>query len=224
MAKFSPTSVTSQCEKFDGIVNGRKVAVIDSPGVFDTNLSLDEWIGRINLCIPLAAPGPHVFLFVMKLGRFTEEEEKAVKRFQLLFGEESSRYTMVLFTHGDDLEGESIHQFVRDSPELVDFVREHGGRYHVFNNKDQDPGQVIQLLDQIDRMVTVNGGHNTPEMLQETERVTEEEKHDSNAGPKTDTALDNIQKYLNGIYEVCGHLYSMFPISLRVSFGSCGCP
>ncbi|XP_073718691.1 GTPase IMAP family member 7-like, partial [Misgurnus anguillicaudatus] len=176
-SEISSSSVTDQCEKFHAIVNGRQVSVIDSPGLFDTSLSPNEVISRIKRCIPLSAPGAHVFLVVIQLGRFTEEEAKAVKIIQTIFGEDASKYTMALFTHGDRLKGKSIHRFVRKSPELVSFIKTCSGRYHVFNNEDKNPDQVIQLLDQIDKLVTGNGvEHYTSEMLMRAERVIEVEK------------------------------------------------
>ncbi|KAI7810559.1 GTPase IMAP family member 7-like isoform X1 [Triplophysa rosa] len=176
-SEISSASVTAQCEKFHAIVNGRKISVIDSPGLFDTSLSADEVIDRIKLCIPLSAPGPHVFLVVIQSGRFTDEEADAVKIIQNIFGKEASTYTMALFTHGDRLEGENIHTFVRKNAKLVSFIKTCSGRYHVFNNRDKNPDQVIQLLDQIDKLVTGNGGqHYTSEMLERAEKAIEEEK------------------------------------------------
>uniref|UniRef100_A0A8C2FUH1 GTPase IMAP family member 7-like n=1 Tax=Cyprinus carpio TaxID=7962 RepID=A0A8C2FUH1_CYPCA len=176
-SEISSSSVTGQCEKFHAIINGRKVSVIDSPGLFDTSLTVDEVIDRVKLCIPLSAPGPHVFLVVIQLGRFTDEEAEAVRIIQTIFGEESSIYTMVLFTHGDRLEGKNIHTFVRDNSKLLNFIKTCSGRYHVFNNKEQNPEQVIQLLDQIDKMVTGNGGqYYTSEMLEMVEREIEKKK------------------------------------------------
>ncbi|KAK9981200.1 hypothetical protein ABG768_000757 [Culter alburnus] len=176
-SEISSSSVTGQCDKFNAMINDRIISVIDSPGLFDTNLTTDEVVNRIKLCIPLSAPGPHVFLVVIQVGRFTDEEAEAVKIIQAVFGEESSTYTMALFTHGDRLEDKNIHTFVRDSPKLLSFIKTCSGRYHVFNNKEQNPEQVIQLLDQIDKMVTGNGGqHYTTEMLERAERVIVEEK------------------------------------------------
>jgi len=176
-SEISSSSVTGHCETFHALINGRNVSVIDSPGLFDTSLTKDEVIDRIKLCIPLSAPGPHVLLVVIQLGRFTDEEAEAVRIIQEVFGEESSTYTMALFTHGDRLEDNNIHTFVRNSPKLLRFIRTCSGRYHVFNNKVQNPEQVIQLLDQIDKMVTGNGGqHYTTEMLERAERVVEEKK------------------------------------------------
>ncbi|KAK3572657.1 hypothetical protein QTP86_001634 [Hemibagrus guttatus] len=174
---MSSSSVTTWCEKANGSVHGQKVFVIDSPGLFDTKLSVDEVVSRIKLCIPFSAPGPHVFLVVIKINRFTEEEEKTVKLFQAIFGEKSYMYTMALFTHGDQLKGKNIHQFIRNNTKLLNFIRKCNGGYHVFDNEVQNPEQVIQLLDQIDKMVTVNGGeYYTTEMLQEAEREIEAEK------------------------------------------------
>ncbi|XP_066534382.1 GTPase IMAP family member 9-like [Hoplias malabaricus] len=176
-SEISSSSVTAQCEKDSGTVNGRKVYVIDSPGLFDTELTAKEVVSRIKLCVPLSAPGPHVFLVVMQLGRFTEVEEQTVKIFQELFGEKSSSYTMAMFTHGDKLKGKSIHAFIRNNPRLLNFIKKCSGRYHVFNNEDPSPDQVLQLLEQIDKMVTGNGGkYYTSEMLQEAERAIVAEK------------------------------------------------
>ncbi|XP_058631764.1 GTPase IMAP family member 9-like [Onychostoma macrolepis] len=176
-SEISSSSVTGQCEKFYAIINGRIISVIDSPGLFDTSLTADDVIARIKRCIPLSAPGPHVFLVVIQVGRFTDEEAAAVRTIQAIFGEESSNYTMALFTHGDRLEDKNIHTFVRNSPKLLSFIKTCSGRYHVFNNQERNPEQVNQLLDQIDKMVTGNGGqHYTSEMLERAERAIEEEK------------------------------------------------
>ncbi|XP_052402389.1 GTPase IMAP family member 9-like [Carassius gibelio] len=176
-SEISSSSVTKRCEKNNATVNGRNVLVIDSPGLFDTSVTKDEVLDRIKPCILLSAPGPHVFLVVIQLGRFTDEEVEAVRVIQNIFGEESSTYTMALFTHGDRLEGKNIHRFVRNSPKLLSFIKTCSGRFHVFNNKEQNPEQVNQLLDQIDKVVTGNGGqHYTNEML-EREKAIEAEKN-----------------------------------------------
>ncbi|KAF4090656.1 hypothetical protein AMELA_G00054580 [Ameiurus melas] len=66
-SELSSSSVTTQCKKAHGSVHGRKVSVIDSPGLFDTQLTADEVVSRIKLCIPFSAPGPHVFLVVIQI-------------------------------------------------------------------------------------------------------------------------------------------------------------
>ncbi|KAA0722160.1 hypothetical protein E1301_Tti009092 [Triplophysa tibetana] len=83
-SEISSSSVTAQCKKIHAIVNGRKVSVIDSPGLFDTSLSADEVIDRIKLCIPLSAPvtgnGGQYYTTEMleKVERMIEKEKKRI--------------------------------------------------------------------------------------------------------------------------------------------------
>ncbi|KAL1282109.1 hypothetical protein QQF64_000912 [Cirrhinus molitorella] len=175
-SEISSSSVTKQCEKYSATVNGRKVSVIDTPGLFDTSLTADDVINRIKQCFLFSAPGPHAFLVVIQLGRFTDKDAEAVRTIQYIFGKESSTYTIALFTHGDRLEGKNIHKFLRNSSKLVSFIKTCGGGFHVFNNEENNPQQVVQLFEQIDKIVTVNGGHYTNEMLDTVEKEIEVEK------------------------------------------------
>uniref|UniRef100_A0A671KR94 AIG1-type G domain-containing protein n=1 Tax=Sinocyclocheilus anshuiensis TaxID=1608454 RepID=A0A671KR94_9TELE len=161
-SELSSSSVTKECDKARRNVNQHKVAVIDTPGLFDTKEENTVIDAKIKLCISLSAPGPHVFLVVVQLGRFTAEEKNTVEQIQKIFGEQASKYTMVLFTHGDKLKRgqKSIHEFVKDSPDLLNFIKATSGRYHVFNNDTHDPNQVNMLFEQIDQLVTVNGEEN----------------------------------------------------------------
>uniref|UniRef100_A0AAZ3QKF2 AIG1-type G domain-containing protein n=1 Tax=Oncorhynchus tshawytscha TaxID=74940 RepID=A0AAZ3QKF2_ONCTS len=171
-SKMSSTSVTSTCEKKRGEVGGQHVAVIDTPGLFDTKLTQEAALKEISQCLFYSAPGPHVFLVVLKLGRFTEEEQKTVEMIQTLFGDEASKYTMVLFTHGDLLDDVTIEDFLHGNPDLESLIAKCNGGYHVFKNKDHNPSQVPELLEKINKMVEMTGGsHFTTEMFQEAERT-----------------------------------------------------
>ncbi|XP_045578924.1 GTPase IMAP family member 9 [Salmo salar] len=177
-SQLRSNSVTKDCEKKREIVCGQSLAVIDTPGLFDTKFTQEEAKEKIALCINFSSPGPHVFLIVIKLGRFTKEEQETVELIQKLFGDEASKYTMVLFTHGEKLQDRTIEEFLSGSPNLVNLVDQCKGGYHVFNNKDKNPSQVTELLEKINNMVMMNGGsHYTTEMFQEAERKIEEEKN-----------------------------------------------
>ncbi|XP_066563412.1 GTPase IMAP family member 7 [Amia ocellicauda] len=151
-------AVTKKCEKMKNTEGRRCIAVVDTPGLFDTELSKEKVIHEILACMCLSSPGPHVFLVVLQLGRFTKEEKDTVKLIQETFGEKASEYTMVLFTRGDELEG-SIDDFIRENRELSNFVSQCRGGHHVFNNKNRaDRSQVTELLEKIERMMEANGG------------------------------------------------------------------
>ncbi|XDV37950.1 hypothetical protein PO909_007467 [Leuciscus waleckii] len=173
----SSTSVTRESKKKFRIINGRKISIIDTPGLFDTKLSKEEVEKEIKTSISYSAPGPHAILIVLNLDRYTEENAKAIEYIERLFGEKALDYTMVVFTHADQLEGQDIKTFVRDSPELLEFVKRCRGQYFAIDNKKKDSNQVMQLLHKIDQMVINNGGeYYTNDLLQEAERAIEEEK------------------------------------------------
>ncbi|XP_053494411.1 golgin subfamily A member 6-like protein 22 [Ictalurus furcatus] len=173
-------SVTSVCQKETVEVNKREITVIDTPGLFDTNIDNAETKKEIIKCISMAAPGPHVFLLVLKIGnRFTQEERETVKIIEKTFGQKSNIYTIVLFTGRDQLKGRNIEGYIEKAgPWLKRLLSECGNRYHVFNNNDKYSNtQVLTLLDKIDSMVKVNGGGcYTNEMFQKVEEALEEEK------------------------------------------------
>uniref|UniRef100_A0A3B4ZN86 AIG1-type G domain-containing protein n=1 Tax=Stegastes partitus TaxID=144197 RepID=A0A3B4ZN86_9TELE len=174
---MSPKSITNECFKARASVDRQDVVVIDTPGLFDTRHAVSKTCRNISQCISYASPGPHVFLIVIGLGRYTEEEMQTVQQIQELFGQAADRYSMVLFTRGDNLKGTPIEQFIGDSPELQELVARCHGQYHFFNNNLKTGPQVPELLQKIRNLVRNNGGsHYTNEMFQEAERAINEEK------------------------------------------------
>ncbi|XP_031590157.2 GTPase IMAP family member 9-like [Oreochromis aureus] len=173
----SPLSVTPQCQKVSSQFEGQTLSVVDTPGLFNTALPEEQVISEIARCISFAAPGPHVFLVVITASRFTKEEEEAVRLLQKIFGEEATGYTMVLFTFGDHLEMDeiTIEELINHYSALKDFIRQCGGGYHVFNNREkEDRSQVSKLLEKIKRMFWRKGGrYYTNKMLEEVVRATE---------------------------------------------------
>ncbi|XP_038133111.1 GTPase IMAP family member 9-like [Cyprinodon tularosa] len=175
-SKCSPKSMTVNCSKCYSEIDGQQVAVIDTPGLFDTRFGEDKTKKDLSQCISYAAPGPHIFLVVTAVGRFTEEEKRSVQQIQEIFGEAADKYSMVLFTRGDDLDC-TIEEFLHDSEDLNELVSRCNGQYHVFNNKDKDRVQVNKLLQKIKKIVEKNGGsHYTNEMFQEAEKAIEQKK------------------------------------------------
>ncbi|XP_073676664.1 GTPase IMAP family member 8 [Garra rufa] len=176
--KLTSRSVTRECEKETSEFNRRQITVIDTPGLFDTGVDNVETRKEIAKCVSMAAPGPHVFLLVIPLGRFTQEEKDAVKMIQEMFGDKSKMYTMVLFTRGDDLRGTRIEDFIEANDSLQYLIQQCGKRYHVFNNNEtKGKRQVSALLDKIDCMVAANGGSfYTSEMFQQVEKNIKEEQ------------------------------------------------
>uniref|UniRef100_A0A8C1XSV4 AIG1-type G domain-containing protein n=1 Tax=Cyprinus carpio TaxID=7962 RepID=A0A8C1XSV4_CYPCA len=178
ISDFSVKSVTKECQKEKAEISSRHITVIDTPGLFDTELSNEETQREIRNCISMILPGPHVFLLLIPLGRFTEEEKTAAKIIQETFGENSLKYTIVLFTNGDKLKNKTIDQFLGE-PEsaLKNLIEACRNRFHVFNNETRDRTQVTDLLQKIDNMVKTNGGsYYSCKMFREMEREIQEQQ------------------------------------------------
>ncbi|XP_072549684.1 GTPase IMAP family member 4-like [Salminus brasiliensis] len=156
----SSKSVTKACKKVSNVVDGRNVEVVDTPGWCDTELPEAEIVQETVQCIDMTSPGPHVFLLVLQIGRFTEEEKKTVQKIQEVFGEGASKYMMVLFTRGDDLENGTIDDYLENAVEDLKNIVFNSceGRFHVFNNREKSRRQASELLQKIQDMVQQNGG------------------------------------------------------------------
>ncbi|XP_047216111.1 uncharacterized protein LOC124865191 isoform X2 [Girardinichthys multiradiatus] len=173
-AETNPKSVTKHCQKEQCEVDDRPVAVVDTPGLFDDSLTHEEINEETLKCMSILAPGPHVFLLVLRIGRLTPEEKETLKLIKEGFGKDAEKFTILLFTNGDTLEHDeqTIESYIeKDKDFLEKLISDCGGRYHVFNNHDkQNRTQVSELIRKIDTMVKQNGGScYTNEMLQEAE-------------------------------------------------------
>lgn len=175
----SAQSVTENCQ-IERVKGSRMIHVVDTPGILDTSKSAESIKKEIAKCIQVTSPGPHAFLLVIQVGRFTKEEENCVQALEKLFGPEASNYMIVLFTRGDELQG-TIQQYVQAGhPKLREIIRRCGNRYIVFNNKKRrNRTQVAELIKRIDEMVASNGGmHFTEDMYEEVEKTLQQKRKD----------------------------------------------
>ncbi|TKS93029.1 GTPase IMAP family member 7 [Collichthys lucidus] len=181
-------SGTGKCQAETKSVNGRSITLIDTPGFFDTDKPQEDLKPEIVGCITECAPGPHAFLILLKVEKFTEQEEAVIHKICQCFSEDALKYAVIVFTHGDNLpKGEKIEDFVSKNKNLSDLVKKCGNRCHVidnkyWNNKQQknyrsNQFQVEELLETIDKMVMEsNGDYYSNEMLQRVEKEIQKEE------------------------------------------------
>ncbi|XP_008433575.1 GTPase IMAP family member 7-like [Poecilia reticulata] len=183
----SAVSGTSQCQAESRTVNGRSIKLIDTPGFFDTIRSEEVMKEEIMKCMIETAPGPHVFMIVLKVDKYTKQEIEIINKLTEYFSDEALKFTIVLFTHGDQLlEGTTIEQFVSESPDLNELVKKCGNRCNVIDNKywkysldryRSNKVQVNEILNTIDKIIEENGGkHYSQEVLETMSRELEEEQ------------------------------------------------
>ncbi|XP_042071978.1 uncharacterized protein LOC106632562 [Haplochromis burtoni] len=201
----SPNSGTMKCQTETKTVSGRSITLIDTPGFFDTGRSEEDLKPEIMSCMTECAPGPHAFLIVLQVGRFTEHEQAVITKIVQYFSDEALKYAVVVFTHGDQLDKNiKIEDFVSQNKNLSDLVSKCGGRCHVFdskhwnnnqpNNYRSNQFQREELLKTIEKMVVEkNGGYYTNKMLQHVETAIQKQvEHISYSMP--DKTAEEIRK------------------------------
>ncbi|KAM3590803.1 uncharacterized protein V6R79_016830 [Siganus canaliculatus] len=170
----TPNSGTIQCQA----KTRKNITLIDTPGLFDTEVSEEKLKPEIVRCITECSPGPHAFLIVLKVEKFTKQEQDVIDKILQCFSEEALKYAIIVFTHGDQLqEGMKIEEFVAKNVKLSELVQKCGGRCHVVDNKywkkNQEGNyrcnqvQVAALFNTLDKMEEANrGSYYTNDMLQ----------------------------------------------------------
>uniref|UniRef100_A0A803Y9G7 AIG1-type G domain-containing protein n=1 Tax=Meleagris gallopavo TaxID=9103 RepID=A0A803Y9G7_MELGA len=157
--------VTTTCS--DGRRHWRRwcVVVVDTPAIFGGSQwdKHNEACREITHCIELSSPGPHVLLLVTQLGRFTQEDQEAVRGVQDIFGVGVFRHMVVVFTRGEELVGGSLHNYVThtDNRALRNLIQSCWNRYCSINNRasgaERDQ-QVQQLMNKVRETVRENEG------------------------------------------------------------------
>ncbi|KAL3043102.1 hypothetical protein OYC64_020922 [Pagothenia borchgrevinki] len=166
---FNPVS-TESVSRF-ATAGGRQVTVVDSPGITAGSVSPEQLSKEIMKSIKEASPGPHALVLVLRLGSISSADIALFKNLKQLLRGQVWRHSMVLFTHGDKLGGQSIEGLIRSNSHVSELVSMCGGRYCVFDNKRRIRQQVRTFLSKIDEMVSANGGqHYTEEMFRRAQR------------------------------------------------------
>ncbi|XP_067308188.1 GTPase IMAP family member 7-like isoform X2 [Pseudorasbora parva] len=179
-SKASPESVTVECVSGKRVIDGKKITVIDTPGLFDTGMDEETIKSEIIRSVIESSPRLDMFTIVLKVGRYTGQEMETVDKILECCGQDIFNHSVVLFTHGEQLEGQTIEEFVKMSPKLQELVDKCGGHCHVIDNKywkSRQTGnrsntvQVKNLLETIEQKLKDSNGCYTNELLQ----IVEEE-------------------------------------------------
>ncbi|XP_021370088.1 uncharacterized protein LOC110461109 isoform X13 [Mizuhopecten yessoensis] len=157
-------SVTDKCQSDNARRFGKNILVVDTPGMYDTDLSIEQTKEEVSRLVSMTIPGPHAIILVVTIGRFTKEERDAVGHLADLFGDDMYKYLVVLFTGRDNLErqSESLETFIKYSTKhLRDLLGMCNYQHIAFDNtkpRAQRDNDAKQLLDMVDGIVERNGG------------------------------------------------------------------
>lgn len=158
-AEVSMGSVTKECKRERRTVAGRDLLLVDTPGLFDTDLTDQQLQQELIHCLTLCSPGPHAFLLVVPIERYTQEQQRTVEMIREMFQHDITNRTIIVFSHADRLQGTSIDQFLsRQNPKVQKLVEMFGKRYVAFDNTDPaaNQDQVSGLLEMVDEVLLHN--------------------------------------------------------------------
>ncbi|XP_060950361.1 uncharacterized protein LOC133027378 isoform X2 [Limanda limanda] len=164
----SLTSVTQQCEKKKALVEGRRVAVVDTPDWFTSERTPDEVRAQISSCVALSSPGPHAFLLCVPLDQPAKTELQALKTLEVVFGPDAiQKHTLVLFTYADRLRetgkagNNSIEEYIASQRgDFLNLVEKCRDRFHVLESGwgQEEMRNVAELLEKVEQTVREAGG------------------------------------------------------------------
>ncbi|XP_050402859.1 uncharacterized protein LOC126819074 [Patella vulgata] len=203
------TSVTSECSsgqrhlQLNGVDTLLKV--VDTPGLFDTGNSNQTIAKEIVKCINFLSPGPHLFLFVIRIDlRLSQEDIKVLEYFKNTFGELIDKFAVVVFTGKDQLDDRSEEDAMRElHAQLSTFsdVFKHR-RFATINNKDRTEGKmkdVDRILQLLHTTIQNNGGDfYKNEMYEEAKKLFEARICDEEEDKQRALAeIDQLKKELD---------------------------
>lgn len=197
------------CSRRVGVVAGRWLTVVDTPGWWcdlsarDTSqLVKRDIVSSVSLC----AAGPHVFVIVVKASSvFTEQRRRAVEEHVQLLGDAVWSHCFLVFTFNDKCNLREAEEHVQRGGQALQWLYDKcGQRCHSLVIND-DTG-VTQLLLKIQRLVTTNGnlefqiqGH-ILQMISEDKRRIEEKAQQRFMKMKEQRAL--MRERLKAITEI----------------------
>lgn len=205
MSIHSMSSVTKKCSQKSADRFDRKILIVNTTGIFDTTQINTNIQQEIIKCIRFTLPGPHAFILVHNMSRFTTEEQSFVQQYVDYFGENIFQYLFVLFTFKDylDEKGITIDDYIESvSPILKTFIEKCGKKVIAFDNRlngEKADEQVRELLTMILKNVEQNNGKcYRNEMYKEAEQLIQarEDEKRKQAQTKRDKEHQAMKKLL----------------------------
>ncbi|XP_061156745.1 uncharacterized protein LOC133168988 isoform X1 [Syngnathus typhle] len=158
------TKPTLSCARREIRGPGRRLVLVDTPELWDEDGV--ENLEMVKDCVALALPGPHIYLLVLQVGRFTQCESLMLAHLHKVFGRNASEHAMVLFVHMDQQQpkrSQRVHHYVAGAhAALRELLRRCGSRYYELSLAAPHDAlsypQVRELMMGIDKLAAAHGG------------------------------------------------------------------
>ncbi|XP_062618311.1 GTPase IMAP family member 4-like [Saccostrea cucullata] len=161
---FTLTAATSKTTETQYCVSKRFnkcLVVFDTPGLFDTSTTINETFAEIEKfpdMIDFSSAAIHVLLLVVKIGRYTDEEQKSVQLLLDYFGQQVERCMIVVFTGKDKLDDENmtIEEYINtmDDNSYIKMLINHIDRRFIdidgnMTDRDKEVKSILRMIEQI---------------------------------------------------------------------------
>lgn len=153
--EFQINIKTTKCSAGRGIVSGRPVTVVDTPGWSLFCLANPEQVRMEISRSPSLCPvrSKVSFLLAVPVDSFREKDRRAVEMYLSILGNDVWRSTVLLFTYGGELRGRTVEKHLKEKGEPLQWVLDRcGRRYHVFDTNTGGDTQVNQLLEMVEQL------------------------------------------------------------------------
>lgn len=155
----SPASISHTDEVQYGVVDrfNRRLVVIDTPGIFDTDKASNETFSKMkefSSAINFDTLGLFAFLWVIKICRLTAEDEESVRILTGRFGEQIKKCLIIVFTGKSQLDDDkmTLEEFIDaidDNSDIKKLIQTIDKRYIAFGLK----GNQFDRADEVKRIL-----------------------------------------------------------------------
>uniref|UniRef100_A0A8C5XMY0 GTPase, IMAP family member 6 n=1 Tax=Microcebus murinus TaxID=30608 RepID=A0A8C5XMY0_MICMU len=161
-SKLSTRPVTQAAQTGRREWDGTELEVTDTPDILCPQGQ--PGAAAVRQALAACAPGPHAVLLVAQLGRFTEEDLRAVARLREVLGKKVLAHTVLVFTRKEDLAGGSLDEYLRETQHeaLAQLDLECMRRHCGFSNRaaapEQREAQLRELMRKVEEILWENDG------------------------------------------------------------------
>ncbi|XP_074495708.1 GTPase IMAP family member 2-like [Sebastes fasciatus] len=152
--KFDTEKEPDCCLRVRGQLKEKKIVLINTPDLLLPDIASEQLTKHVKYCVSLSAPGPHVFLLVLKPEDFTEEHKLRLQSILQNFSDQSFDHSLVLISTPREKRSAIMSKDVPDQP-LKDMISMCRNRY-----LKQENLELPELLTRLGQTVkNKNGGH-----------------------------------------------------------------
>ncbi|ESO92165.1 hypothetical protein LOTGIDRAFT_121326, partial [Lottia gigantea] len=133
----------------------RKLVLVDTPGLHQRRTTFESSCYFCMEPIKLTKPGPHIFMFVLSIGRFTQEECETIEFLKNIFGSHVTDFLIIVFTGKDTLDYDKmdLEMYINTAgDELKSLVSQCQGRIAINNRAARE--EVTKSVDSLLQMIT----------------------------------------------------------------------